>query len=427
MKAPRFRATSLLQPLTFSLLLLVAPTVAGADRPDIAPRLRAGELAGAEQLLNGYLAIQPGDDLARFQLGTVQFVRAVERLAQDGARYGTLSRTVMLPFIRVGGLTAANNVNNRPEPVTYADVRAVLERFQKSVLAAEATLASIHDNNLAWKLDLRDVRLDLDGDGKRAEAESLGALFQLVAVRPRGNAQPQSPPNLVVGFDSADVYWLRGYCHVLAALSDVILAYDEERLFELTAHAAFADPQTEFAKRRDLDLAVEPARSPIDYDGFIDVIAVVHLIDFEVKDPARLKSAHEHLLRMIEMSRRSWELILAETDNDHEWIPGPTQASVIPNLSLNRDQVDAWRDFLDEAEALLLGRKLIPFWRHGFTEGVNLRRVFMEPRPFDLVLWVQGTAALPYLEGGEQTSPETWQRFQRIFRGEFVGIAVWVN
>jgi hypothetical protein len=53
--------------------------------------------------------------------------------------------------------------------------------------------------------------------------------------------------------------------------------------------------------------------------------------------------------------------------------------------------------------------------------------VFTNPRPFDLVLWVQGTAALPYLEAGEQTSPETWERFQRIFRGEFVGVAIWVN
>ena len=82
---------------------------------------------------------------------------------------------------------------------------------------------------------------------------------------------------------------------------------------------------------------------------------------------------------------------------------------------------------MDEAEAVLQGQKLVPFWRRGFKEGVNLQRVFTEPRPFDLVLWVQGTAALPYLEDGEQTSPETWRRFQRVFRGEFLGVAVWVN
>jgi hypothetical protein len=58
---------------------------------------------------------------------------------------------------------------------------------------------------------------------------------------------------------------------------------------------------------------------------------------------------------------------------------------------------------------------------------VNLRRVFTEPRPFDLVLWVQGTAAAPYLENGPLTKPETWSRFQNIFRGEFIGFALWFN
>jgi hypothetical protein len=158
-----------------------------------------------------------------------------------------------------------------------------------------------------------------------------------------------------------------------------------------------------------------------------DLIAFVHLLDFELEDPSRLKSAHEHLLAVIDLSRSSWKLILAEADNDHEWIPGPTQTSVIPSLSFNQEQVGAWQEFLDEVEAILQGKKLVPFWRQGFTEGVNLKRVFLDPRPFDLVLWVQGTAAFPYLETGEQTSPEIWQRLQRIFRGEFVGIAIWVN
>jgi len=83
--------------------------------------------------------------------------------------------------------------------------------------------------------------------------------------------------------------------------------------------------------------------------------------------------------------------------------------------------------FLDEADEILAGRKLIPFWRDAGGRGVNLRRVFVEPREFDLVLWVQGTAAIPYLEAGELTTPEVWQRLQRIFQGEFLGFAIWFN
>ena len=80
-----------------------------------------------------------------------------------------------------------------------------------------------------------------------------------------------------------------------------------------------------------------------------------------------------------------------------------------------------------ESPLVLDGKKLIPFWRRGSSQGVNLSKVFAEPKDFDLVLWVQGSGALPYLEDGEITSPETWAEFQRVFGGRFIGFAVWIN
>ena len=53
---------------------------------------------------------------------------------------------------------------------------------------------------------------------------------------------------------------------------------------------------------------------------------------------------------------------------------------------------------------------------------MNLRRVFTEPREMDPILWVQGTAAAPYLEAGTVTKPEVWTRLLRVFRGEFIGL-----
>ena len=58
---------------------------------------------------------------------------------------------------------------------------------------------------------------------------------------------------------------------------------------------------------------------------------------------------------------------------------------------------------------------------------MNVRRVFYEPTTFDLVLWVQGSAAVPYLEEGERTRPEFWRDIQRAFRGQLFWFAVWVN
>jgi hypothetical protein len=54
-------------------------------------------------------------------------------------------------------------------------------------------------------------------------------------------------------------------------------------------------------------------------------------------------------------------------------------------------------------------------------------RVFTQPKDFDLVLWVQGSGAVPYLENGDVTSPETWAEFQRVFGGRFIGFAFWIN
>jgi len=126
------------------------------------------------------------------------------------------------------------------------------------------------------------------------------------------------------------------------------------------------------------------------------------------------------------LSRESWKFILAETDDDHEWIPNPRQTGVL-SVPVRQEMVDGWLEFLEETEALLAGKRLIPFWRGDPSRGVNLRRVFTEPRPFDLVLWIQGSAATPYLEKGPLTKPEVWARLQRVFGGESIGFAIWFN
>jgi hypothetical protein len=413
------RVVDLCLALLLGLLVLKGGTLVAAERPDIGPQLSAGKPAEAEQALVEYLAPGVDDDLARFQLGTVRVVRAVERLSQDGARYGTLNRTMMIPFVRVGGFAEAGR---QAKPVSYDDVRQMIDRFQKEIIKAERVLTGIEDEKLEWMLNLDDVRLDMNGDGEAGQRETLGTLFRMAANRGRSEQPAQ---DLTVGFDSADVYWLRGYCHLLAALADMILAYDHSRLFEVTAHAFFARPQTEFAARH--ERPQKDANREI-WDDFPDLIAAIHLMNFQRREPARLAAAQEHLLQMVDMSRKSWGLIGAETDNNREWIPGANQQSVIAGMAMNEQRIDTWHKFLDEAEEVLRGQKLIPFWRRGFDEGVNLHNVFREPpRDFDLILWVQGSAALPYLEHGEKTSPETWSEFQRVFRGEFIGFAAWIN
>ena len=122
---------------------------------------------------------------------------------------------------------------------------------------------------------------------------------------------------------------------------------------------------------------------------------------------------------------RSGHWVLAETDDRREWIPSPKQSGVISRMRVNADRVAGWQKFLDEFEAILQGRKLIPHWR--FEQGINLRRFFLEPRTFDIVMLALGPAALPYLEDGPTASGETWRHIVRLFEGDFFRYFIWFN
>ncbi|MFO1063569.1 MAG: hypothetical protein U0892_06855 [Pirellulales bacterium] len=121
-----------------------------------------------------------------------------------------------------------------------------------------------------------------------------------------------------------------------------------------------------------------------------------------------------------------WTQCLAETDDDHEWIPNPDQKGVL-GIRINHEMIHSWRTAATEGNEVLKGNRLIPFWRGKTGKGVNLRRVFTEPKGLDLVMWLQGTAATPYLESGPMTRPEVWRRLTTVFQGNFITFAIWVN
>jgi hypothetical protein len=271
------------------------------------------------------------------------------------------------------------------------------------------------------RLPVGRVRLDLDGDGRGSEEE---ALWKVYESWNRGvTFEPDVAEAFVIRFDRADVEWLRGYCRLLSAMGEFVLAHDSQQMFERTAHLLFPKVVSPY------DFLSSPGgdRSRDSMGGFLDLIAMVHLMDWPLKEPDRMRRAHENLEAMLTHSRVMWELALLETDDELEWIPSPKQTGTIPDARFTTEMVGGWRRFLDEADAILAGRKLIPFWRTEDGRGVNLRRFFHEPRDFSLVLWVQGTAALPYLERGEVTDAETWRQLQQVFQGRFWAFAWWLN
>ncbi|HEX8201533.1 MAG TPA: hypothetical protein VF590_13695 [Isosphaeraceae bacterium] len=399
-----------------------APAAPPLEGPMAERYLMEGRLAAGETALREALEEDPKGAQARFGLGVVQFLRGVERLVQTLHRYGLRPDVTggMVPFARLP-------VPPNPDPrrIDLAEARAIFQQFLDDLARAEATLAQVDEPDVTLPLHFGRIRLDLDGDGHAAEEETLWRMYTRLNRR-QANLTSAEAEAFVIAFDRGDVAWLRGYCHLLMALSEAVLAYDGREPFNHAAHLFFPKVESPFGFLQRRGRAADDL-NPMDEAFVTDAIALVHVLRLPVAEPRRMTEALGHLEAMIACSRASWKHILAEADDDHEWIPNPKQGTVMPGGRVSQEMVRGWMDFLDEAEALLDGRTLVPFWRDAGGQGVNLRRVFTEPGPFDLVLWVQGTAAVPYLEEGRVTTPEVWRRLQRVFGGEFFGFALWIN
>ncbi len=405
----------------------IAANVHADEQPLAEQFLIEGKLGEGIGALETQLTTHGDDDQARFGLGVLQFLRAVERLGQSLHHHGAMGSqnavARMLPFVR---LPVPENPN--PAETSYADVRAMIAAFLADLATAEKTLAAIKDGNVSLPLRFGLVRLDLDGDGKAGDAE---ALWRLVAAIGGQRDAPdeavrQAAEGFLIRFDRGDAYWLQGYCHLLSALGEYALAHDMEAFFNVLAPHVFARPKVRELPEGMFRPSVEQQFLG-DMSVIADAIAAIHEWHFEVVEPARTATALGHLEAVIRLSRLSWKAIAAETDDDREWIPNSKQSCVIPDMRVTAEMIGGWQEFLDEADEILAGRHLVPHWRLAPGRGINLRRVFLEPRKMDLVRWLQGAAVVPYVEEGDVTDPETWRRLERTFGGQFIGFAIWFN
>jgi len=417
--------------LFFAVLVTVAfaqpLNAARDDRGELLDSyLEVGDLAGAEKEFSRILRKHPADDQVRFALAVVQTLRAGEAFSQELYQYGPdfYLRPLLVPGSQLPGQALTE-----PEKIDYCRLREMLRLLVADLDEVIETLDGIRDADFLLNVSFGKARLDLDGDNVATEDEALwkvwAELNPQVAMRQGGMDEfAQNAESFVVGFDRADVHWLRSYIQLVNALSEIVLAHDMENLFNRTAQLYFPNvnspyPYLQYVEAEHPDM--------YDFEHMIDVVALIHLASFDVQDPELLEQALHRMRIVVWESRATWEILLTETDDENEWIPNPAQTAAIPGAVVTQEMADTWLRFLDEVELLLRGKKLIPFWRGEERLGVNLRRVFTEPARFDLALWIQGSAADPYLEQGDLTPPGFWQRLDEVYEGNFLGFALWVN
>ncbi len=414
--------------LVAGLALLLASPASAGEAGDVARQhLYAGTLAEGVQQLAPLDA--GGDQEARFGIGLIRFVQGIEHFSQGLYRHGFAA-----PETGPMGPAMVMPVppNPNPEPLDYEKLRGLFETLVADMDAArDALLPAGEAGDYVVPVDVMKIQIDLDGDGRSGPAESIGGV--LVGMfgaemsgrsgTPSANAPPNSAPDATVGFDRADAIWLAGYSQVLAAQADFFLAHDFHELVNVAFHRLFPRaglPMQAFT-RSTSTLLLDPESD----NAISDLIAAIHTLNFPVVDAARLKRVLDRLHAVTALSRRNWDAILAETDDNRELIPNPKQTPLMQDAPVTEEMVTAWRATLDTADQILDGTLLVPHWR--FTQGFDLKAYFEHATRTDLILLITGYDALPFLKDGPIASPASFTEANRVFGDALWGYAFWFN
>lgn len=432
--------------VAMAAMALPAPASAGPA----ADLLRDGLYSGSLDAAGG--ALKPladaGDQEARFSLGLVTFVSALETVSQAFYRHGATAPD--------GGPMAAGILgapvpmppvpaNPNPTPIDYAKFRAELEAFVARLDdAADVLQEAGESGDYVVPVEVLKIRIDVNGDGIAEEHESIGTVIAGVLgvgpaeltgtapVQPPSGNRTQSgafhtPPaaevsDSEIGFDRADAIWLAGYSNVIAAQADFLLAHDFSDLFNATFHRVFplaGLPMQEFS--RGGSLALDPETD----SAIADAIALIHTLNWPVIDRERMLRVLERGKTVTALSRKNWDAILAETDDNRELLPNPNQTPFALDGKITDEMVAAWRSTLDTLDQILDGKLLIPHWR--FKQGVDLKAYFETAERTDFVMLLTGYGALPFLRDGPIADANSFADANRVFGDNLLGFAVWFN
>ena len=357
-------------------------------------------------------------DEERFTLGGVQFLRALEISFQDRWREGLTDNTGMVPFLRL-----PIEDNPAPEPFKPESIAQIFQKASAEMDKAKAILTGIPaTSDFGAMITLGDLWLDVNANGTREADEALKALLGRSLAydfSAQDGSTDATSTDFTIRFDVADAVWLAAYADMLNAFCNLVLAYDPtDAITKVLAARAAMDKLGPLEQ----DWLLGGARVP----DSLDIIAIVLATLNQSPDKVQMTAVQTHLLDMIAENRAFWTRVAAEPDDNLEWLPNAAQHAVL-GIEVPPDAGPKWLAVLDEFEALVQGKKLMPFWRVGPPAGINLAKIFADPPAFDLAGWIQGWAALPYLERGTLASNEAMDAFDQAASGRSMLFALYFN
>ncbi|NJM81482.1 MAG: hypothetical protein HC844_02435 [Tabrizicola sp.] len=390
-------------------LALALGSPALAERSTISIELGQSGLKPTEARL---AALPAPTEQELFALAGIRFLSAVERALQLRWQTGIRADWSELPILR---LPIPENPDARP--FAPEDLVTLLGDIDAGMDQSRAALATLGDRPFTLDIALSDLWFDINANSRRDAGEDVADVAGLTLGAGRiGTVEVIDP---VIQFDGSDAAWLSAYTHFLSGFATLALAYDPapaiQRVIDSSdqIYALWGDTPPPNA----LDMM---------FGRQVDRVAMVLHALSATPDAALTRKAHGHLLSMITENRRFWALVNAETDAAAEWVPNENQRSAL-GILMPPGTADRWQAVLADAEKLLTGDLLIPHWRFGAEAGINLREMFENPVPVDLITWVQGEGLLPFAEKGTRASPFAWNEFTRIVEGDAMLFALFLN
>lgn len=359
----------------------------------------------------------PKSNADKFSLAVLQALDGFQQFSADSGKLGVNQEFVQggIPFFRMM-LPIPRAVQTSNVVATPAMVADLFNNLRDSLKKANATLAGIDNKEFKVEVNMSKIRLDLNGDGIVAPDE-----FIIAKLRPAlGIAEPApGSPDVIIHFDSADAAWLKGYTHFLVGMLDVLLSYNWQPVWNQCANVIFQNPKPAppLARYTQGEQGQNIAR-------WVDLIGALHEMRLEPVTRNGLSDARQEFVSMIACSRLCWQRVLAEDDNDHEWLPSPKQTGP-GGAKITQAQIDGWQRVLDELEAVLDGKKLLPHWRIRNGNGISIPLLVASPPRLDLVSMIQGSAFLPYLEEGTVSDLATWRSLMQPYGSGFTRFAIW--
>lgn len=205
------------------------------------------------------------------------------------------------------------------------------ELMRAALIDTEAAFARV-DDDLKVAADDSRFRLELclacwERDWNHSgEIDERDRLLLQIEVDAEGESIPEGDPRRkpTFHFDVGDVYWARAMVSFQRASLQLVLAYRWTELDKL-----------------------------IRGEGIFSLPTIV--IKLESKD--RVIKARDLFVQGLQYSRRSRTEYLAETDDDREWVPNPTQKNHPLPLPMDESIFKTWVGVVDDLENLALGRE----------------------------------------------------------------------